>query len=132
MYTLTCFCKKTVSEGVFVLPIILLIRYFLRFPCMYHLIFAVCRYIIILYLYTHFAFSGLAAPHNSDYVVFLFLDYKAQAFDLTTMLYTGCDNIDTGSIDGAVSQNIGQLGDVLFDAVKSAGEEFSQIVWKDF
>ena len=84
-----------------------------------------------MYLYTHFAFSGLAAPHNSDYVVFLFLDYKAQAFDLTTMLYTGCDNIDTGSIDGAVSQNIGQLGDVLFDAIESAGKEFSQVVGKD-
>lgn len=65
-------------------------------------------------------------------MVFLFLDYKAQAFDLATMLYTGCDNIDTGSIDGAVTQNVCKLCNILLDAVKSAGEEFSQIVWKDF
>ena len=47
------------------------------------------------------------------------------------MLNTSGHDIDPSGVDGTVTQDVGQLGDVLFDAVESAGKEFSQIVRKD-
>ena len=61
-----------------------------------------------------------ALPHNADYVVFLY--YKTQSFDFTAMLYTGGHNIDTGSVDRTVPQDVSKLSNVLFDAVKSSSK----------
>ena len=41
------------------------------------------------------------------------------------MLAAGRHEIDPGGIDGAVTQNIRQLGDILFLAVKGAGKKLS-------
>ncbi len=46
------------------------------------------------------------------------------------MFGAGGHDIDAGGIDGAVTQNICQLGNVLFDAVEGAGEQLTQIVGK--
>ena len=46
------------------------------------------------------------------------------------MLLSGSHNIDTGGVNGAVTQNTGQLGNVLFNAVKGSGKQLSQIVRK--
>ena len=46
------------------------------------------------------------------------------------MLGAGGHDIDAGSIDTAVAQNVRQLGDVLFDSIKGPGEQFSQIMMK--
>ena len=46
------------------------------------------------------------------------------------MLLSCRHNIDPGGVDTAVSQNICQLGNVLFDAVEGPGEELPQVVGK--
>ena len=46
------------------------------------------------------------------------------------MLYAGGHDIDPGRFDAAVAENIRQLGDILFQAVKGAGEQLPQVVWK--
>ena len=48
------------------------------------------------------------------------------------MLYTGGHNINPRSIDTAVTEDVSKLGDVLLDTVECSGEEFAQIVGKDF
>ena len=40
-------------------------------------------------------------------------------------------DINTGRIDRTVTQDVGKLCNVLFDAVEGAGEEFPQIVGKN-
>ena len=40
-------------------------------------------------------------------------------------------NVDPGGVDAAVAQNVRQLGNVLFNAVKRPGEQLAQIVGKD-
>ena len=46
------------------------------------------------------------------------------------MFRAGGHDIDSGGVDAAVAQDIRQLGDVLLNAVKSAGKQLAQIVWK--
>ena len=46
------------------------------------------------------------------------------------MLITGGDDIDTSSVNAAVTENIGELGDVLFKLVKCSCKEMAQIVRK--
>ena len=46
------------------------------------------------------------------------------------MFHAGGDDINPCCIDAAVAQNIRQLGDVLFDAVKCPGKQLSQVVGK--
>ena len=62
---------------------------------------------------------------------FLYLNDEAKTLDLLAVLLAGGHDIDSGSVDTAVAQNIGQLSNVLFDSVKSPGEQLSQIVGKD-
>ena len=46
------------------------------------------------------------------------------------MLITGGDDIDTSSVNAAVTENIGELGDVLFKIVKCSCKQVTQIVRK--
>ena len=65
-----------------------------------------------------------------NYVSFLYSHDKAKLFDLFSMLCPCTHDINPGRVDAAVSQNIRQFGNVLFDAVEGSGKEFSQIVGK--
>lgn len=47
------------------------------------------------------------------------------------MLDASTHNVDPGGVDAAVAQNVRQLGNVLFNAVKRPGEQLAQIVGKD-
>lgn len=67
-------------------------------------------------------------PHNSHYVVSLFLYNQPQPLDLSSVFGSGGHDIDAGGVDAAVAQNVGRLGDVLFNAVEGAGEQFAEIV----
>ena len=51
-------------------------------------------------------------------------------FHTLTVFCAGRDNIDSCRIDAAVPENIGELGDVLFDTVEDAGEKMAKIVRK--
>ena len=65
-------------------------------------------------------------PHNINYVVFLFpSDHQSQPIDFTAVFIAGTHNIDTRCFDAAMPQDICQLSDILFYAIKCAGEEFS-------
>ena len=48
------------------------------------------------------------------------------------MLHTCGHDIDPGGVDAAVAQDIRQLGDILFDAVKGPGKKLPQIVGEYF
>lgn len=67
-----------------------------------------------------------------NYVVFYFLKDQVELFQLAAVLQTGGHDIDAGGFNTAVAQDVRQLGDVLFDAIKGPGEELAQIVGKHF
>lgn len=56
--------------------------------------------------------------------------HQTQFFDLSSMLCTGGHNINLRDINGAMAQNIGQLGDILIQCAKASGKEVPQIVGK--
>lgn len=61
--------------------------------------------------------------HNVNYVTFSFcLLQEAQALDLAAVFPAGGHKIDPGSIDGAMPQNIRQLGNILLQRIESPGE----------
>ena len=70
-------------------------------------------------------------PHNENYVVSLFLYNQSQPLNFSPVLGSGGHDVDAGGVDAAVAQNVGQLGDVLFNAVEGAGEQLAEIVGKD-
>ena len=49
---------------------------------------------------------------------------------LALVLFTGRNDIYTGRVDAGMSENIGELGYILFDAVKRAGKQVPQIMRK--
>lgn len=60
-----------------------------------------------------------------------FLYNQPHTFHTLTVLCAGRDNIDSCRVDAAVSENICEFGDILFDIVKYPCEQMSQIVRKD-
>ena len=46
------------------------------------------------------------------------------------MFSPGADDINARRIDAAVTEDVGEFGDVLFNAVEYAGEQVSQVVRK--
>lgn len=59
-------------------------------------------------------------------------DHQPQIFHPSAVLVSGGDNIDARGVNAAVTEDVRQLGDVLFQPVKCAGEEMPQIVRKYF
>jgi len=51
-----------------------------------------------------------------------FLYYQPHIFHTLTVFVAGGDNINPCSVDTAVTENISELGDVLFNAIKGTGE----------
>ena len=47
------------------------------------------------------------------------------------MLGAGRHHIDACGIDARVSENVGKLGDILFDAIEGTGKEVSEVMGKD-
>ena len=62
--------------------------------------------------------------------VSFYLYNQPEPFDFSAVLGTGGHNIDPGGVDTAVTQDIRQFSNILFDAVKGPGKELSQIVGK--
>ena len=48
------------------------------------------------------------------------------------MFCAGGHNLNPCGIDAAMAQNVRQLGNIFFNAVKGAGKEFAQIMGKYF
>ena len=76
------------------------------------------------------AFLQFISQHNVDYVitaisVAVFLYNQSHIFHTLTVFIAGINNINAGSIDTAVTENVGELGNILFNAVKSAGEQMA-------
>ena len=72
-----------------------------------------------------------SVQHNANYVVFLRLNHQAKSFHFSAVLRAGAHDIDPRSINAAVSQNIRQLGNILFQPVKGPSKQLSQIMRKD-
>ena len=66
--------------------------------------------------------------HNIICIMWRFLYDKPQPFDFAAVFGAGGHDIDSCGVDAAVPQNVGKLGNVLFDAIESAGKELAQIV----
>ena len=69
--------------------------------------------------------------HNSRYVVsvsvcahraFSFLYNEPHMLHLAFVLGTGSDNIDASGVDARVSENVGKLCNIFFNAVEGAGK----------
>ena len=53
-------------------------------------------------------------------------------FHAFAVFVSSCDDVDACGVDAAVAEDVGELGDVFFEAVKGAGEEVSEVVWGYF
>ena len=62
---------------------------------------------------------------------FSFLQNQMHIFHPTLMLPAGGNDINTRGIDAAMPQNVCQLGDIPFHAVKGSCKQMSKIVRKD-
>lgn len=46
------------------------------------------------------------------------------------MFCAGCNDVDPGRIDTAVTENVGKLGNVLFDSIECSGKQMTKVVRK--
>ena len=60
------------------------------------------------------------------------LQDKSQSFYFPAVFQSGGHDIDSGGVDAAVTQNVRQLGNVLFKTIEGTGEQLAQIVGEDF
>ncbi len=67
--------------------------------------------------------------HNVNYVVLLY--HQPQPFYFLPVLPAGGHDINPCGINTAVTQDICQLGDILFHSIKRPCEEFPQVMRKD-
>ena len=58
-------------------------------------------------------------------------NYQSQQLQLPGVFCTGGQQIDTGGVDGAVAQKIGQLDDVPGRPIEGGGEQVPQVVGED-
>ena len=59
------------------------------------------------------------------------LKYQVHSFNSALMLRAGGNNVNSSGIDTAVSEDICQLGDILFYSVECSCKQVSQIVGKN-
>ena len=59
------------------------------------------------------------------------LYYQPHIFHALTVFGAGGDNINSCGVDTAMTENICELCNILFNTIESAGEQVAQIVWKD-
>ena len=82
----------------------------------------------------YYALLYLFIQHNHDYVIAAltsaFLYNQPHTFHTLTVFCTGRDNINSCCIDATVPENVGKLGDILFDTVENSGEQMPQIMRK--
>ena len=62
----------------------------------------------------------------------VFSYYKPHLFHPSTMFCAGGNNIDPCRVDTAMTENVGKLGNVFFNAVKHTGEQMTKIMRKYF
>ena len=67
----------------------------------------------------------------ADFFVFR-LNYQMHIFHSLAVLRAGGDDINSCCVNAAVTENIGKLGDVLFDSIEHTGEQVAQVVRKYF
>ena len=54
-----------------------------------------------------------------------FLYDKSQLLYFSAMLHARAHDVDPGGVDGAVAQNVCQLGNILFQSIEGSGKELS-------
>ena len=62
--------------------------------------------------------SGFLFSQKSCFLLY----YKSQPFDFSAVFHAGGYDINPCGFDAAVAKEIGQFGNVLFDAVKGSGK----------
>ena len=61
----------------------------------------------------------------------MYLYYQPHALDVVPVLPARGDDIYSGSIGAAVTEDIRELCYVLFNSIKHTGEKMTKIVWKN-
>ena len=74
----------------------------------------------------------LFLEQKNNFVYIAILSNQAEPVQLTDMLLSGRLEIDSGGVDGAVSQDVGQLYKVAAAPVEHRGEQMPQVVRKNF
>ena len=62
----------------------------------------------------------------------VFSYYQPHVFKSLAVLCAGGNDVNAGGVDAAVTEDVGELGDVLFNAVKCAGKQMTEIMRKYF
>ena len=75
--------------------------------------------------------------HNADYVLSrrsgrLFSYNQPHIFHAFAVFDAGGNDVNAGSVDTAVTENVGELGNIFFDTVKHSCKQMAQVVRKNF
>ena len=62
----------------------------------------------------------------------VFSYHQPHIFELFTMFLAGGYDINPSGIDAAVTEDVGELGDIFFNAVKRAGKQVTKVMRKNF
>lgn len=76
------------------------------------------------------AFLQFVAQHNVDYVitaiaVAVFLYDQPHIFHTLPVFVAGSNNINAGGVDTAVTEDVSEFCNILFNTVKSAGKQMA-------
>lgn len=73
--------------------------------------------------------------HNDDYVLTavgaVFSYHQPHILHPPAVLFAGRYDINSSGVDAAVAEDIGELGNILLDAVKRAGKQVTKVMRKD-
>lgn len=83
-----------------------------------------------------FLFFHILLPYRFKHAIgqnsYFVLLYQTQFFELLRVLHPGGQQIQTGRIHGAMPQQIGQLHNVMRQAIEHAGKQMPQVMRKHF
>ena len=74
--------------------------------------------------------ENVSAAEFGGCFCFFRLNYQPHILHTVAVSRSGGDNINSGRVDAAVTENIRKLGNILFNSVKHTGKQVAQIMRK--
>ena len=64
--------------------------------------------------------------------IFIFmLNYQVHIFHSFAVFRAGGNDINSGRVDAAVTENVGKFGNIFFNSVKHPCKQMAQVMWKN-